>query len=112
MIRSVEGEVSVPLKKYALGKGKEKVDESAPIIEQIKEVAYNHRDVVPFNPGTLYSELGYKGMVTRFNRASPQLVSQKDVDQLDLVSPLDRVRQFLSSAAEVRVGYCINHSNL
>lgn len=104
VIRSVEGEVSVPLKKQALGKGKEKVDESAPVAEPLKEVAYNRRDVIPFNPGTLFSELGYKGMVTRFNRASAQLVSQKDVDNLDSVSPLDRVRQLQSSAADVRVG--------
>lgn len=97
----VEGEVCVPLKKQNLGKGKEKVGESM-VAEVTKEVPYNRREVVPFNPNTLFSELGYKGMVSRFNRASAQLVSQRDVDHLDSVAPLDRVRQLQSSAAEVR----------
>lgn len=69
-IKSTKGEVSVPLKKQALVKGKEKVGETVPAAEPVKEVPYNRRDIVPFNPTTLFSELGYKGMVTRFNRAS------------------------------------------
>lgn len=103
-IRPAEGEVPAPQKKQAFDKGKGKMGESASVVEPVKEVAYNRRDVVPFSPTTLFSELGYKGMVTRFNRASAQLVNQVDVNHLDSVNPLDRVRQLQTSAAEVIFG--------
>lgn len=100
-IKYAGGEASAPQKKQALGKGKEKTGETAPINEPVKEIPYNRRDVTPFNPTVPFDELGYKGMVTRFNRASAQLVSQVDVNKLDEVPPLDKVRQLQSSAAEV-----------
>lgn len=62
-IRSVEEEVSAPVKQTVLGKGKEVIYESTPIVKT-KDAVYNRREVVPFNPDTLFSELGYKGMAT------------------------------------------------
>ena len=40
-------------------------------------------------------------MITRFNRATSQLINKVDVDHLESLSPCDRVLKFQASAAEV-----------
>lgn len=100
-IRPVGEDVPATRKNVYVGKGNEKGKETIPVEEPRKEVVYDHRSVVPFKPDVLFSELGYKGMVTRFNRASAQLVSETDVSHLDSVPPLDRVRQLQASATQV-----------
>lgn len=76
-----------------LVKVRKKIGESVPVDKPQKEVAYDRRTVVPFKPDVLFSELGYKGMGTRFHKATAQLVSETDVSHLDSTPPLDRVRQ-------------------
>lgn len=102
-IKSVEEETTSPRRKSppAIEKGKEKVDDSASVVEPWKEVVYDPRRAVPFKPDTRFPELGYKGMVTHFNMAATQMISETDVSHLDCLQPLDRVRQLQASAAEV-----------
>ena len=102
-VRSAEGEVSTPLVRVAAvsNKGKEKVGESAAAPESHIAEVYRRREVLPFRYNTLFTDLGHKGMITRFNRAILHLVSKLDVDHLESLSPYDRVRQFQASAAEV-----------
>ena len=102
-MRSAEGEVSTPVGGAVpfSSKGKEKVGESAAAPESRVEEVYRRREVLPFLHDTLFSELGHKGMITRFNRASSHLISRKDVNHLESLPPSDRVRQLQASAAEV-----------
>ena len=88
-VRSLEGEVSTPRDRVATssGKGKEKVGESVAAPESRVEEVYRRREVLPFLHDTLFSELGHKGMITRFNRASSHLISMKDVDHLESCLP-------------------------
>ena len=88
-IRSVEGEISTPKGRLApiSGKGKEKVGESAAAPESRVEVVYRRRDVLPFLHDILFTVLGHKSMITRFNRASSHLISKVDVDHLESLPP-------------------------
>ena len=101
--RSAEGETSIPPTEAPISiKGKEKVGESSAAPEPRIEEVYRRRGVLPFQHDTLFNELGHKGMITRFNRATSHLISRKDVDHLESLPPIDRVRQLQASAAEVR----------
>ena len=102
-VRSMEGEVSSPLVRVATAssKGKEKVGESAAAPESRVGEVYHRREILPFRHDTLLTELGHKGMITRFNRATSHLISKVDVDHLESLPPYDRVRQFQASATEV-----------
>lgn len=100
-IKPVEGKTTIMLKRHASRKGKEKMEEAAAPSEPEKEEVYDRREVAAFKPNTPFSDLGYKGIITRFNRASAQLVSQADVERLDKTPQIDRVRQLQASAAEV-----------
>ena len=102
-MRSVEEEVASPQTKASLvlSRGKEKVGESAEAPKVMVEEVYRRREVLPFQHDTPFTDLGHKGMITRFNRATSHLISQVDVDLLDSLSPTDRVRQLQVSAAEV-----------
>ena len=101
--RSAGGETSTPPAEAPISpKDKETVGESSAAPEpQIKEV-YRRRDVIPFQHDIFFNELGHKGMITRFNRATSHLISRNDVDHLESLPPIDRVRQLQASAAEVR----------
>ena len=100
--RSAEGETSIPLGEAPIShKGKEKAGESSTALEPRIEEVYRRREVLPFQHYTLFNELGHKGIITRFNRATSQLISRKDVDHLESLPPIDRVRQLQASAAEV-----------
>ena len=74
-------------------KGKEKVGELSATPESRVEEVYRRREVLPFLHDTLFTELGHKGMITRFNRASSKLISKMDVDHLESLPSSDRVRQ-------------------
>ena len=102
-VRSAEGEVSTPLVRVAAvsSKGKKKVGESAAAPESLVAEVYRRREILLFRHDTLFTDLGHKGMITRFNRATSQLTSKVDVDHLESLSPSDRVCQFQASAAEV-----------
>ena len=102
-MRSVEEEVASPQTKASpvLCRGKEKVGKSAEAPKAKVEEVYRRREVLPFRHDTPFTDLGHKGMITRFNRATSHLISQVDVDLLDSLSPTDRVRQLQVSAAEV-----------
>ena len=102
-VRSAEGEVSTPLVRVAAAsnKGKEKVGESAAAPESHVGEVYRRREILPFRHDTLFTDLGHKGMITRFSRATSHLISKVDIDHLESLSPCDRVRQFQASAAEV-----------
>ncbi|XP_057538008.1 uncharacterized protein LOC130815535 [Amaranthus tricolor] len=103
-IRSVEGEIStrkdrsVPVS----GKGKEKVGESTAAPESRVEEVYRRREVLPFLHDTLFTELGHKGMITRFNRASSKLISKMDVDHLESLPSSDRTFLRLSFELNLR----------
>ena len=100
--RSAEGETSIPQGEVPIfRKGKEKAGESSTAPEPQIEEVYRRREVLPFQHDTLFNELGHKGMITRFNRATSQLISRKDVDHLESLPPIDRVRQLQASAAEI-----------
>ena len=88
-MRSAEGEVSTPLGGVVpvSSKGKEKVGESVAAPESRVEEVYRRREVLPFLHDTLFSDLGNKGMITRFNRASSHLISKKDVHHLESLPP-------------------------
>ena len=88
-----------------LSRGKEKVGESAATPEAKVEEVYRRREVLPFRHDTPFTDLGHKGMITRFNRATSHLISKADVDLLESLSPTDRVRQLHVSAAEVTFFY-------
>ena len=97
-IRSAKQEVSTSKKitTPASGKDKEKVGESVVGSElPAKEVYRRRGEVLPFRHDTLFTELGHKGMITRFNRAAKNLISEVDVDYLESVSPRDRGFQLL-----------------
>ncbi|XP_057518115.1 uncharacterized protein LOC130799022 [Amaranthus tricolor] len=101
-IKSVNEEASPPLDspQPASNKGKEKVGESsAAPSSQFAEV-YRRREVSPFRHETPFPELGHKGLIVRFNRATSNLISKVDVDLLESMPPRDRVRQAQASAAE------------
>ncbi|XP_057529899.1 uncharacterized protein LOC130808438 [Amaranthus tricolor] len=101
-IRSVDEEASPPSDspRPASNKGKEKVGESsAAPSSQIAEV-YRRREFSPFRHETPFPELGHKGLIVRFNRATSNLISKVDVDLLESMPPRDRVRQAQASAAE------------
>ena len=100
-MRSAEEEVSSPRDKASpvLSRGKEKVGESASALEAKVEEVYRRREVLPFRHDTPFSDLGHKGMITRFNRATSHLISKVDVDLLESLSPTDRVRQLQATAA-------------
>ena len=102
-MRSAEREVSTPQVKLlpVSSKRKEKVGELAAAPESRVEEVYRRPEVLPFLHDTLFSELGHKGMITRFNRASSHLISKKDVNHLESLSSSDRVRQLQASTAEV-----------
>ena len=102
-MRSVEEEVASPQAEASpvLSRGKEKVGESAAAPKAKVEEVYRRREVLPFRHDTPFTDLGHKGMITRFNRATSHLISQVDVDLLESLSPTDRVRQLQVSAAEV-----------
>ena len=76
------------------GKGKEKVGESVATPESHVEEVYRRREILPFRHDTLFTDLGHKGMITRFNRATSHLISKVDVDHLESLPPSDKVRQF------------------
>ena len=102
-MRLAEEEASPPLDAPmpVSSKGKEKVGESsAAPASQFAEV-YRRREVSPFRHETPFPELGHKGLIVRFNRATSNLVSKVDVDLLESLPPRDRVRQAQASAAEV-----------
>ena len=100
--RSAEGETSVPPGEAPISyKGKEKAGESSMAPEPRIEKVYRRREVLPFQHDTLFNELGHKGMITRFHRAISQLISRKDVDHLESLPSVDRVRELQASAAEV-----------
>ena len=91
--RSAEGETSTPPSEAPIShKGKEKAGESSTAPEPRIEEVYRRREVLPFQHDTLFNELGHKGMITRFNRATSQMISRKDVDLLESLPPIDRVR--------------------
>ena len=69
------------------GKGKEKMGESDAAAESHFAEVYRRREVLPFRHDTLFTDLGNKGMITRFNRATSHLVSKVDVDHLESLSP-------------------------
>ena len=101
-MRSVEGEASSSQDKAlpVSSRGKEKVGESTAAPESRVEEVYRHREVLPFRHETPFTNLGHKGIITRFNRATSHLISKVDVDHLESsLSP--RVRQFQASTAEV-----------
>ena len=102
-IRLVDGEISTLKRKAipAIGKGKEKVGESAAAPESHLKEVYRRREVLPFQQNTLFTELGHKGMITRFNKATSHLITKVDVDHLGSLPPKDRVCQFQASAVEV-----------
>ena len=102
-MRLVEGEVSTPQGEVtpAFSKGKDKMGESVAAPDSHVGVVYRRREVLPFRHDTLFTDLGHKGMITRFNRASSHLVSRMDVDHLESLSPSNRVRQLQTFAAEV-----------
>ena len=83
------------------GRGKEKVGESTAAPESWVEEVYRRREVLPFRHDTLFTDLGHKGLITRFNRATSHLIGKLDVDHLESLSPCDLVRQMQASAAEV-----------
>ena len=100
--RLAEGETSIPPAEAPIShKGKEKVGESSTAPEPRIEEVYRRREVLPFQYDTLFNELGHKGMITRFNRATSHQISRKDVDHLESLPPIDRVRQLQALAAEV-----------
>ncbi|XP_057524313.1 uncharacterized protein LOC130804017 isoform X2 [Amaranthus tricolor] len=111
-MRSAEGEVSTPQGNAVpvSSKGKEKVGESATTPDSHVGEVYRHREVLPFRHDTLFTDLGHKGMITRFNRASSHLISKVDVDHLESLSPCDRVRQFQASVTEtfLRLSFELN----
>ena len=94
-VRSAEEEVSTPQDRVAAAssRGKEKVGESAAAPKSRVEEVSRRWEVLPFQHDTLFSELGHKGIITRFNKASSHLISRKDVDHLESLPPNDRVRQ-------------------
>ena len=102
-MRSAEGEASSSQNKAlpVSSRGKEKVGESTAAPESRVEEVYRHREVLPFRHETPFTNLGHKGIITRFNRATSHLISKVDVDHLESLSPTDRVRQLQASAAEV-----------
>ena len=102
-MRSAEEEVSSPQDKASPvpSRGKEKVGESTAAPESKVEEVYRRRKVLPLRHDTPFTELGHKGMIARFNRATSHLVSIVDVDHLESLSPTDRMRQLQASAAEV-----------
>ena len=85
--------MSTPLVRVAAvsSKGKEKVGESAEAPESRVGEVYP-REILPFRHDTLFTELGHKGMITRFNRATSHLISKVDVDHLESLPPYFRVR--------------------
>ena len=100
--RSAGEETSTPQAEAPIShKDKETVGESSAAPEPRIEEVYRRREVTPFQHDTLFNELGHKGMITRFNRATSHLISRKDVDHLESLPPVDRVRQLQASAAEV-----------
>ena len=102
-MRPAEEEASSPLDvpEPISNKGKEKVGESsAAPVSQFAEV-YRRREASPFRHETPFSELGPKGLIVRFNRATSNLVSKVDVDLLESMPPRDRVRQAQASVSEV-----------
>ncbi|XP_057527557.1 uncharacterized protein LOC130806469 isoform X4 [Amaranthus tricolor] len=102
-IRPVEEETS-PLQdspRPSSDKGKEKMGESSAAPSSQYAEVYRRREVSPFRRDTPFPELGHKGLVVRFNRATSNLISKVDVDLLESMPPRDRVRQAQASAAEV-----------
>ena len=102
-MRSAEEEASSSqIKAFPVsGKGKEKVGESTAAPESRVEQVYCRREVLPFRHDTPFTDLGHKGLITRFNKATSHLIGKVDVDHLESLSPCDRVRQMQASAAEV-----------
>ena len=102
-MRSVEEEVASPHAEAStvLSLGKEKVGESAATPKIRVEEVYRRREVLPFRHDTPFIDLGHKGMITRFNRATSHLISKVDVDLLESLSSTDRVRQLQATTAEV-----------
>ncbi|XP_057526266.1 uncharacterized protein LOC130805510 [Amaranthus tricolor] len=101
-IRPVEEETS-PLQdspRPSSDKGKEKMGESSAAPSSQYAEVYRRREVSPFRRDTPFPELGHKGLVVRFNRATSNLISKVDVDLLESMPPRDRVRQAQASAAE------------
>ena len=100
-MRSAEEEVASPQDKASpvLSRGKEKVGESAAAPEAKVEEVYLRREILPFRHDTRFTNIGHKGMITRFNRATSHLISKVDVDLLESLSPTDRVRQLQATAA-------------
>ena len=89
------------------GKGKEKVGESFAAPKWHVGEVYRRREVLPFRHDTLFTNMGHKSMITRFNRATSHLISKVDVDHLESLPLSDRVRQFQASAAEVISPICL-----
>ena len=97
-MRSVEEKASSQNKALLVsGRGKEKVGESPAAPESRVGEVYRRREVLPFRHDTLFSDLGHKGLITRFNRATSHLIGKVDVDHLESLSPCDRVRQMQAS---------------
>ena len=71
-IRLVEEQVSTPQEKlmFVSCKGKEKVGESVAAPESYIREVYRRWEVLPFRHDTLFTDLGHKSIITRFNRAT------------------------------------------
>ena len=68
-------------------KGKEKVGESSAAPDSQFAEVYRRWEVPPFRRETPFTELGHKGLIVRFNRATSNLVSKVDVDLLESMPP-------------------------
>ena len=68
-------------------KGKEKVGESSSAPDSQFAEVYRRREVPPFQHETPFTELGHKGLIVRFNKATSNLVSKVDVDLLSPCPP-------------------------
>ena len=83
-------------------KGKDKVEGWAETPIQPVEEVYNRRaEILPYSHDTLFTELGHKGMVARYHRATKNIISEVDMDYLDTVHSRERIGELQSSAAEV-----------
>ena len=92
-------------KRISQNKGKGVAESSGETSPQSYERVYNRR-IRPHRDDATFTEIGHKDLITRLNRAFQNMLSEKDMEYLDAIPPVERARQACFSAAEVSINTC------
>ena len=96
------GSFCLKSKPTAQDKGKRVAERSGETSPQSYEKVYNRR-IHPHRDDAAFTEIGYKDLITRLNRASRNMLNEKDMEYLEAIPPVERTRQARFSAVEVSI---------